>query len=39
MGSKLITSEAIKAKDWKAIEEKVRATVELVKQAKLNKKK
>lgn len=39
MGSKLITSEAIKAKDWKAIEEKVRATVALVQEAKKNKKK
>jgi len=36
MGSKLITAEAIKAKDWKGIEEKVRATVELVKEAKRN---
>jgi len=34
MGSKLITAEAIKAKDWKGIEEKVRATLELVNEAK-----
>jgi 2-dehydro-3-deoxyphosphogluconate aldolase / (4S)-4-hydroxy-2-oxoglutarate aldolase len=39
MGSRLITAEAIKAKDWKGIEEKVRATLELVKEAKRNKKK
>jgi 2-dehydro-3-deoxyphosphogluconate aldolase / (4S)-4-hydroxy-2-oxoglutarate aldolase len=39
MGSKLITAEAVKAKDWKSIEEKVRATLELVKEAKRNKKK
>jgi 2-dehydro-3-deoxyphosphogluconate aldolase/(4S)-4-hydroxy-2-oxoglutarate aldolase len=39
MGSKLITSEAVKAQDWKGIEDKVRATLELVKEAKKNKKK
>ncbi len=38
MGSKLITAEAIKAEDWKGIENKVRATLELVKEAKKNKK-
>jgi 2-dehydro-3-deoxyphosphogluconate aldolase / (4S)-4-hydroxy-2-oxoglutarate aldolase len=37
MGSKLITSDAIKAKDWKGIEDKVRATLEMVKEAKRNK--
>ena len=36
MGSKLITAEAIKAKDWKAIEDKVHATLELIKEAKRN---
>ncbi len=38
MGSKLITAEAIKAKDWKSIEDKVRATLELVREAKKSKK-
>jgi 2-dehydro-3-deoxyphosphogluconate aldolase/(4S)-4-hydroxy-2-oxoglutarate aldolase len=38
MGSKLITAEAIKAKDWKGIEDKVRTTLELIKEAKKNKK-
>lgn len=39
MGSKLITADAIKAKDWKGIEDKVRSTLELIKEAKKNKKK
>jgi 2-dehydro-3-deoxyphosphogluconate aldolase/(4S)-4-hydroxy-2-oxoglutarate aldolase len=37
MGSKLITAEAVKAKDWKAIEDKVRATLALIKEAKQKK--
>jgi len=39
MGSRLITADAIKAKDWKGIEDKVRTTLELIKTAKKNKKK
>ena len=38
MGSKLITAEAVKAKDWNGIEEKVRATLELVKEARKKRK-
>jgi 2-dehydro-3-deoxyphosphogluconate aldolase/(4S)-4-hydroxy-2-oxoglutarate aldolase len=34
MGSKLITAEAIKARDWRGIEDKVRTTLELVREAK-----
>jgi 2-dehydro-3-deoxyphosphogluconate aldolase/(4S)-4-hydroxy-2-oxoglutarate aldolase len=34
IGSKLITAEAVKAKDWQAIEDNVRATVALVQEAK-----
>jgi 2-dehydro-3-deoxyphosphogluconate aldolase / (4S)-4-hydroxy-2-oxoglutarate aldolase len=37
IGSKLITAEAIKAKDWNGIEKKVRTTMELIKEAKRNK--
>jgi len=37
MGSKLITSEAVKAKDWNCIEDKVRATLELIREAKRKK--
>ncbi len=39
MGSKLITAEAIRARDWKGIEDKVRATLELIREAKKNRKK
>ncbi|MFA6505631.1 MAG: bifunctional 4-hydroxy-2-oxoglutarate aldolase/2-dehydro-3-deoxy-phosphogluconate aldolase [Treponemataceae bacterium] len=39
MGSELITSDNIKAKNWKGIEEKVRETVALVQEIKQNKKK
>ncbi len=39
IGSKLITAEAVKARDWKGIEEKVRTTLELIKEAKKNRKK
>lgn len=39
MGSKLITAKAVKAKDWKGIEDNVRAALELIKEAKDNKKK
>ncbi len=39
MGSRLITAEAIKADDWQGIEDKVRATLELVKTAMRKKKK
>jgi 2-dehydro-3-deoxyphosphogluconate aldolase / (4S)-4-hydroxy-2-oxoglutarate aldolase len=39
MGSKLIAPAGIKAKDWKGIEETVRATLKLVKEAKKNRKK
>jgi 2-dehydro-3-deoxyphosphogluconate aldolase / (4S)-4-hydroxy-2-oxoglutarate aldolase len=39
MGSKLITAEAVKTKDWKGIEDKVRATLEMVKEAKKNRNK
>jgi 2-dehydro-3-deoxyphosphogluconate aldolase / (4S)-4-hydroxy-2-oxoglutarate aldolase len=39
MGSKLITAEAVKTKDWKGIEDTVRATLEMVKEAKKNRKK
>jgi 2-dehydro-3-deoxyphosphogluconate aldolase/(4S)-4-hydroxy-2-oxoglutarate aldolase len=34
MGSKLITSEMVKTKDWKGIEDKVRATLGLVREAR-----
>jgi 2-dehydro-3-deoxyphosphogluconate aldolase / (4S)-4-hydroxy-2-oxoglutarate aldolase len=36
MGSKLVTAEAITAKDWQGIEQKVRATINLIKEAKRN---
>ena len=39
MGSKLITAKAVKAKDWRSIEDNVRATLGLIKEAKKNKKK
>ena len=39
IGSKLITAEAIKTKDWQAIEDKVRITLALVQEAKINRKK
>jgi 2-dehydro-3-deoxyphosphogluconate aldolase/(4S)-4-hydroxy-2-oxoglutarate aldolase len=39
MGSRLITAKAIKSKDWKGIENSVRATLKLIKTAKKNKKK
>ena len=39
MGGKLITAEAIKAKDWQAIEDKMRVTLALVQAAKKNKRK
>lgn len=38
MGSKLITANAVKAKDWKGIEGSVRATLKLIMEAKKNKK-
>jgi 2-dehydro-3-deoxyphosphogluconate aldolase / (4S)-4-hydroxy-2-oxoglutarate aldolase len=37
MGSKLITAEAIKAKDWATIENNVRTTLDLIQTAKRNK--
>jgi 2-dehydro-3-deoxyphosphogluconate aldolase / (4S)-4-hydroxy-2-oxoglutarate aldolase len=39
IGSKLITAEAIKAKDWQAIEDKVRTTLAFVQEAKQHRKK
>jgi 2-dehydro-3-deoxyphosphogluconate aldolase/(4S)-4-hydroxy-2-oxoglutarate aldolase len=39
MGSKLITAKAVKAKNWRSIEDMVRATLELIVEAKKNKKK
>ena len=39
MGSRLITAEAIKANDWKAIENKVRTVLELIRAAKQSKRK
>jgi 2-dehydro-3-deoxyphosphogluconate aldolase / (4S)-4-hydroxy-2-oxoglutarate aldolase len=38
MGSKLITAESIQAKDWQAIEDKVRATIAFVQEAKKKRK-
>jgi 2-dehydro-3-deoxyphosphogluconate aldolase / (4S)-4-hydroxy-2-oxoglutarate aldolase len=37
MGSELVTADAIKAKDWKAIEDKARETLALIREAKKNK--
>jgi 2-dehydro-3-deoxyphosphogluconate aldolase/(4S)-4-hydroxy-2-oxoglutarate aldolase len=39
MGSRLITAEAIRAKDWKGIENRVRAALKMVKTAKRNRNK
>jgi 2-dehydro-3-deoxyphosphogluconate aldolase/(4S)-4-hydroxy-2-oxoglutarate aldolase len=39
MGSELVTADAIKAKDWQGIENKVRETIALVQEIKKNKKK
>jgi 2-dehydro-3-deoxyphosphogluconate aldolase/(4S)-4-hydroxy-2-oxoglutarate aldolase len=39
IGSKLITAEAVKAKDWAGIEDKVRATIGYIQEAKKNRKK
>jgi len=39
MGSELVTADAIRAKDWKGIENKVRETIALVQEVKKNKKK
>ncbi|MBL8026154.1 MAG: bifunctional 4-hydroxy-2-oxoglutarate aldolase/2-dehydro-3-deoxy-phosphogluconate aldolase [Fibrobacteres bacterium] len=39
MGSELVTADAIKAKDWQGIENKVRETIALVQEVKKNKKK
>ncbi len=39
MGSKLITAKAIKAKDWKGIENAVRTTLKLIETAKKNREK
>ena len=36
MGSKLITAEAIRSKDWEGIENRVRATLKLIETAKKN---
>jgi 2-dehydro-3-deoxyphosphogluconate aldolase/(4S)-4-hydroxy-2-oxoglutarate aldolase len=38
MGSRLITAEAVKAGNWQAIEEKVRATLAFVQAARKRKK-
>lgn len=39
MGSRLITAEDVKTRDWKGIEGKVRAALEIVKEAKKNRRK
>jgi len=39
MGSKLITAKAVKTKNWRSIEDMVRTTLELIVEAKKNKKK